>query len=59
MTLSRVFAAAVRLSVFAVAEGGTPAFAFLRVSADGQAVFLPAGSVRQAEPGAAPDPAGR
>ena len=59
LAVMRFVAAAVRLSVFAVAEGGTPAFAFLRVSADGQAVFLPAGSVRQAEPGAAPDPAGR
>jgi hypothetical protein len=52
LAVMRFVAAAVRLPVYAVAEGGTPAFAFLRVSPDGQAVFLPAGSIRPAEPGA-------
>jgi hypothetical protein len=47
LELMRFVAAAVRRPVYAVAEGGKPVFAFLRVSADGQAVFLPAGSVTQ------------
>ena len=49
-------AMAVGLPVVAAAEGGFPAYVFLRVSPDGQAAFLRAGSVRQAEPGAAIDP---
>ena len=57
LAIMRFVAVAVRLPVVAVAEGGTPAYAFLRVSPDGQAAFLRAGSVRHAEPGAAPDPA--
>lgn len=40
LTIMRFIADAIRLPVFAVAEGGTPAFAFLRVSPDGEAVFL-------------------
>ena len=47
LELMRFVAAAVRRPVYAVAEGGTLAFAFLRVSADGQAAFLPSGSVTQ------------
>jgi hypothetical protein len=48
LALMRFVAGAVRLSVFAAPEGGTPAYAFLRVSPDGEAEFLPAGSVRPA-----------
>lgn len=44
LAIMRFVAAAVRLPVFAVAEGGTPAYAFLRVPPDAQADFLPAGS---------------
>jgi hypothetical protein len=55
LAVMRFVAAAVQLPVFAVAEGGTSASAFLRVSPDGQAVFLPAGSVRQAGPDAMAD----
>jgi hypothetical protein len=47
LAVMRFVAAAVRLPVFAAAEGGTAAYGFLRVSPDGQAVFLPAGSVRR------------
>lgn len=54
LAVMRLVAAAVRLPVLAVAEGGTPAYAFLSVSPDGQAAFLRAGSVRHAEPGPAP-----
>ncbi len=50
LSVMRFVAAAVRLPVLAVAEGGTPAYAFLRVSPDSQAVFLRAGSVRHAKP---------
>jgi hypothetical protein len=57
LAVMRFVAAAVGLPVFALAEGGTLAFAFLRMSPDGQAVFLRAGSVGHAEPGPAPDPA--
>src|SRR5262249_20247005 len=49
LTIMGFIADALRLPVFAVAEGGTPAYAFLRVSPDGQAVFLPSGSLRHAE----------
>jgi hypothetical protein len=56
LAVMRFVAAAVRLPVFAASEGGTPASAFLRVSPAGEAVFLPAGSVRAAELGAADDP---
>lgn len=47
LAVMRFIAVAVQLPVFAVAEGGTPAYAFLRVSPDGEAEFLPGGSVRQ------------
>lgn len=40
LAVMRFVAAAVRLPVVAVAEGGTPAYAFLRVSPDGQAEFV-------------------
>ena len=43
LAVMRFVAAAVRLPLFAVAEGGTPAVAFLRVSPDGQAVYRPGG----------------
>jgi hypothetical protein len=49
LSIMRFIADALALPVFAVAEGSTPAFAFLRVSPDGQAVFLPSGSVWHAE----------
>jgi hypothetical protein len=49
LAVMRFVAAAIRLPVVAVAEGGTPAYAFLRVSPDGQAAFLRSGSVRHAE----------
>ena len=48
LAVMRFMALAVDLPVFAVAEGGTPLYSFLRVLPDGQAVFLPAGSVRGA-----------
>jgi hypothetical protein len=48
LAVMRFVAAAVGLPVFAVAEGGSPTYAFVRVSPEGQAVFLPAGSIRQA-----------
>ena len=51
LAVMRLVAAGVRLPVFAVAEGGTPAGAFLQVSPDGRAAFLRAGSARHAEPG--------
>ena len=41
LAVMRFIAAAVQLPVFAGPEGATPAFAFLRVSPDGQAAFLP------------------
>jgi hypothetical protein len=41
LALMRFVAGAVRLPVLAVAEGDHPAYAFLRVSPDGHAVFLP------------------
>lgn len=50
LAVMRFVAAAIVLPVFAVAEGGTPAYAFLRVSPDGQAAFLRVGSVRHGEP---------
>jgi hypothetical protein len=49
LAIMRFVAAAVRLPVVAVAEGGNPANAFLQVSPDGQAAFLRAWSVRHAE----------
>jgi hypothetical protein len=49
LALMRFVAAAVGLPVIGAAEGGTPTYAFLRVSPDGQAAFLRAGSVRHAE----------
>ncbi len=55
LAVMRFVAAAVRIPVVAVAEGSTPAYAFLRVSPDGRAAFLRAGSVRHAEPRTAPD----
>lgn len=54
LAVMRFVAAAVKLPVLAVAEAGTPDYAFLRVSPDGQAEFLRTGSVRHAEPVAAP-----
>jgi hypothetical protein len=50
LAIMRFVAASVRLPMVAVAEGSTPEYAFLRVSPDGQAAFLRAGSVRHAEP---------
>jgi hypothetical protein len=58
LAVMRFVAAALGLPVLAVAEGGSPRYAFVQVSPDGQAVFLPPGSVRHAERSAAPDPAG-
>ena len=55
LAVMKFVAAAVGLPVVAVAEGGTPAFAFLQVSPCGQAAFLRAGSVRHAEQHAAAD----
>jgi len=46
LQLMRFIAKAVRLPVYAVAEGGSPEYAFLRVSPVGQAEYLPAGSIR-------------
>jgi hypothetical protein len=40
LAVMRFVASAVGLAVIAGPEGGTPAYAFLRVSPDGQAVFL-------------------
>lgn len=48
LAIMRFVAAAIRLPVVAVAEGSAPGYAFLRVSPDGQATFLPAGSVKRA-----------
>jgi hypothetical protein len=47
LAVMRFVAAAVRRPVLAVAEGGSPGYAFMRASPDGQAVFLPR-SVRRA-----------
>jgi hypothetical protein len=47
LALMRFAAAGVRFPVFAVPEAFPPAHAFLRVSPDGRAEFLPAGSVRR------------
>jgi hypothetical protein len=55
LAVMQFVAAVVRLPVFAVAEGSTPTYAFLRVMPDGQAAYLRAGSVRHAEPGPPPD----
>jgi hypothetical protein len=49
LAVMRFVAAALRMPVVAVAEGGSPAYAFIRMSPDGQAVFLPSGSVRHTE----------
>ena len=51
LAVMRFVAAAVGLPVVAVSENSGPASAFLRVSPDGQASFLRAGSVRRDEPG--------
>ncbi|MBA4017755.1 MAG: hypothetical protein C0483_11325 [Pirellula sp.] len=48
LAIMRFVAAAVRLPVVAVVEGSAPGYAFLRVSPDGQASLLPAGSVKRA-----------
>lgn len=48
LEIMRFIAAAVRLPVYAVAEGGSAAFSFLRVSPNGRAEFLPEGSIRRA-----------
>ncbi len=50
LTLMRFMAATIGLPMIAVAEGGTPAFAFLSVSPEGQATYLPAGSIGISEP---------
>jgi hypothetical protein len=55
LAVMRLVAAAVRKPVFAVAEGGRPDYAFVRVSPNGQAVFLKSGSVRHGEPSATAD----
>jgi hypothetical protein len=55
LAVMRFVAAAVGQPMLAVAEGGTPTYAFLQVSPDGQAAFLRAGSVRHAEQVAAAD----
>jgi hypothetical protein len=47
LAIMRFVAAAVRLPVFVVGECGTAEQAFLRVAPDGQAEFLPAGSVKR------------
>jgi hypothetical protein len=46
LAIMRFVAAAVRLPVFAVTEGGSAEHAFVRVTPDGQAEFLPRRSVR-------------
>jgi hypothetical protein len=50
LAVMRFVATTVRRPVVAVAEGGTPAYAFLRVSPDGQAEFLRMGYVWHSEP---------
>lgn len=55
LAVMRFVASAVDLPTIIVAEGGTPAYAFLRVLPDGQAMFLPVGSIRHAELGGPPD----
>lgn len=50
LAVMRFVSAAVGLSVLAVAEAGTPDHAFLRVSPNGQAVFLRPGSASHTEP---------
>jgi hypothetical protein len=57
LAVMQFLASALQLPVLAVAEGGTPRYAFIRVSPDGQAEFLRAGSVRHAEPSPTADPA--
>jgi hypothetical protein len=47
LAIMRFVAAAVRLPVFAVGECGKAEQAFLRVAPDGQAEFLPTGSVKR------------
>jgi hypothetical protein len=47
LAVMKFVAAAVRLAVYATAEGGSVLYAFLRVTPDGQAVLLPEGSVRR------------
>jgi hypothetical protein len=46
LAIMRLVAAAVRVPVFAVPEGGAPAVAFLRVQPDGRVDTRPAGSSR-------------
>jgi hypothetical protein len=55
LAVMRFVAAAVKRQVFAVAEGGTPDHAFLRVTTEGHAEFLPRGSIKRAEQGPAAD----
>jgi hypothetical protein len=50
LAVMRFVAAAIGRPVFAVAEGGTPLRAFLRVSPDSRPEFLRAKDVRHAEP---------
>ncbi len=45
LTVMRFIAAAIRLPVLAGTEGFTPPYAFIRVTPDGQAEFLRAGSI--------------
>src|SRR5688572_22968260 len=47
LAVMRFVAAALGLPVFATAEGGTPNCAFVRVSPDGRAEFLPPGSAKR------------
>lgn len=48
LAVMRLVASATRLPAFAVTEGGRPANAFLRVSPEGRAAYLPARSIRPA-----------
>jgi hypothetical protein len=59
LAVMRLVAGAVKLPVIAVAEGGSPERAFLRVTPEGHAEFLPAGSVRHAELGTSPNRDGK
>jgi len=47
LSIMRFVAATAHHPVFATPEGGSVAYAFLRVNPDGQAVYLPKGSVRR------------
>jgi hypothetical protein len=53
LSIMRFVAAAVRLPVVVHTEGGSAEYAFLRVTPDGQAEYLPARSARRARRGCA------